>query len=328
MITRRRMFAGAAAAALAPLTASSIWADTKVTSNQAPGFFRSRVGEIEVTIVSDGARARPIYEGLARNASKSELVAAAEAAFMPKDQFMSYFTPVVVNTGNRLILIDTGFGPKIGPTVGLLPDTLASAGIDPLAIDLVLITHMHGDHTQGLRTATGELAFPNAEIKVPAQDWLFWMNDDNMSRASDPNKFAAAFTKSTFESNRKVFAATGDRVATYQWGQEVASGVTAMETGGHTPGHSSFMISSGSNQLLVLGDVTNVPALFLRNPHWQIIFDLDPERAAQTRRRTLDMAAADKLRVSGYHFPFPSLGYVEKDGSGYRLVPSAWTPWA
>ena len=323
--TRRRLLVNAAAAtagiALAPSLPRSTHAAAPQSGKQAPAFYRFKVGDFEITVVSDGGRPRPIYDGLVRNASKDEVMAVAEAAFMPKSTFISHFNPIVVNTGSKLILIDTGFGPKIGPTVGLLPSTLVAAGIDPKTIDVVVISHLHGDHILGLKTVNGDLAFPNAEIKVPAKDWSFWMNDDNMKKATED------FTKSTFAANRTVFGGITDKIAMYEWGQEIAPGIMAIDTSGHTPGHTSFAITSGSGHFLVQSDVTNVPALFLRNPHWQIVFDHEPEKAAQTRRRFLDMAATDRTLVIGYHFPFPGLGYVEKDGPGYRLTPALWVPW-
>jgi glyoxylase-like metal-dependent hydrolase (beta-lactamase superfamily II) len=324
-LTRRRILvntaiatAGTTIAQLPPLSAQ---AAAPPAGKQAPGFYRFRVGSFEVTVVSDGARPRPINDGLVRNVTKERVLAVAEAAFMPKGSYISHVNPIVVNTGAKLILIDTGFGPRTGPNVGLLPATLTSAGIDPKTIDIVVISHMHGDHILGLRTLSGDLAFPNAEIKVPEKDWAFWMNDSNMSKASED------FTKSTFTFNRTVFGGIADKVTRYDWGEEVAPGITAIDTSGHTPGHSSFVIASGSDRLLFQGDVTNVPALFLRNPDWQIVFDHEPEKAAQTRRRVLDMASAEKMLVAGYHFPFPGLGYVEKDGLGYRLVPAPWLPY-
>jgi glyoxylase-like metal-dependent hydrolase (beta-lactamase superfamily II) len=248
------------------------------------------------------------------------VIAAAEAAYMPKGHIVAPFNPVVVNTGTKLVLLDTGFGPGIGPTVGLLPATLAVAGIDPKAIDIVLISHSHGDHILGLKTAEGGLAFPNAEIKVPAADWAFWMNDDNMAKAPE------GFTKVQFGFNRKAFGGLADKVTRFEWGKEVAPGITAVDASGHTPGHTAFVIASGSARILYQGDVTNIPELFLRNPDWQINFDHEPEKAVQTRRRIHDMAAAEKLLVAGYHFAFPGLGHVEKEGTGYRLVPTAWNP--
>jgi glyoxylase-like metal-dependent hydrolase (beta-lactamase superfamily II) len=321
-LTRRRILSAAAttaAGALAPFTPSA-QAAAPLTGKQAPSFYRCKVGELEITVVNDGARAIPLPPQFVRNVSNEQVLAAAEAAYMPKGSIIAPFNPVVVNTGAKLVLIDTGYGPGLGPTVGLLPATLAAAGFDPKAIDIVLISHLHGDHILGLKTPDGALAFANAEVKVPAVDWAFWMNDDNMSRAPE------GFTKASFGFNRKIFSNLADKVTRYEWGQQVAPGITAVETSGHTPGHTSFMIASGPAQLFFQGDVTNVPELFLRNPDWQVMFDHEPEKAVATRRRVYDMASADKLLVSGYHFPFPGIGYIEKAGTGYRLVPTAWSP--
>ena len=167
---------------------------------QAPSFYRSKLGDFEITVVSDGARAIPLPPTFVRNVSNEEVLDVAEAAYMPKGSIVAPFNPIVVNTGAKLVLIDTGYGPGIGPTVGLLPATLVAAGIDPGTIDIVLISHMHGDHILGLKNPDGSLAFPKAEIKVPAVDWAFWMSDDNMSRAPE------GFQKSTFGFNRKIFS--------------------------------------------------------------------------------------------------------------------------
>jgi len=287
---------------------------------QAPSYYRSKLGDFEITVVNDGARPIPLPPAFVRNVSNAEVLAAAEAAYMPKGSIVAPFNPIVVNTGAKLILIDTGYGPGIAPSVGLLPATLAAAGIDPKAIDIVLISHMHGDHILGLKTPDGALAFPNAEIKVPAVDWTYWMSDENMSKAPE------GFQKASFGFNRKIFSNLADKVTRFDWGKEVAPGITAVETSGHTPGHTSFAISSGAASLFFQGDVSNVPDLFLRHPDWQVMFDSEPDKAVVTRRRVYDMASADKLLVAGYHFPFPGIGYIEKDGTGYRLVPAAWSP--
>jgi glyoxylase-like metal-dependent hydrolase (beta-lactamase superfamily II) len=323
-LTRRNILTGAVAAAatpaLMPLAASSARAAAPLSGKQAPSYYRSKLGDFEITVVSDGARPIPLPPAFVRNVSNEEVLKVAEAAYMPKGSIVAPFNPVVVNTGAKLILIDTGYGPGLGPTVGLLPATLAAAGIDPKTIDIVLISHLHGDHILGLKTPDGARAFPNAEIKVPSVDWTYWMSDENMSKAPE------GFQKTSFGFNRKIFSNLADKVTRFEWGKEVAPGITAVETAGHTPGHTSFMIASGGRQLFFQGDVTNVPDLFLRNPEWQVMFDSEPEKAVVTRRRVYDMASADKLLVSGYHFPFPGLGYIEKAGSGYQLIPTAWNP--
>ncbi len=322
-LTRRHLLGGAAAAAATVLTPFSITkshAAAPPIGKQAPSFYRTKLGDFEVTVVNDGARVAPIPNGFVRNVSQDQVIATAEAAFMPKGQLVAPFNPVVVNTGSKLVLLDTGFGPGVGPTVGLLQGTMKAAGIDPKAIDIVVCSHMHGDHILGIKNADGSLAFPNAEIKVPALDWAFWMNDDNAAKAQD------GFTKGQMGFNRKIFGDLKDKVTRYEWGKEVAPGITAIDAKGHTPGHSALVIQSGSSRVLFQGDVTNVPDLFLRNPDWQVMFDHNPDEAVATRKRIHDMAATEKLLVSGFHFPFPSLGYSEKSGNGYRLVPVAWNP--
>jgi len=282
----------------------------------APRFHRSTLGDFELTVVSDGARPIPLPPRFVLNVPNEEVLKVAEAAGMPKGEVVGPFNPTVVDTGSKRILIDTGYGP-LSRTVGRLPQSLAMADIAPNSIDIVLISHMHGDHINGLKNPDGSLAFPNAEIKVPAVDWAFWMNDDNMAKSPE------GFIKMSFGFARKIFGDIEDRVTRYDWGREVAPGITAVETAGHTPGHTSFVIQSGSSGLFFQADVSNVPDLFVCRPDWQLAFDTDPERAVATRRRIYDMAVSEKLFFAGYHFPFPGFGLIERAGSGYRVVAAA-----
>ena len=298
--TRRHVLAGMATAAvstsLAPMTGAPAHAAAPPTGRQAPNYYRCKLGDFEITVLSDGARAIPMPPQFVRNVSNEQVLAAAEAAYMPKGTVFAPFNPIAVNTGSKLVLIDTGYGP-ISPTVGLLPKSLAAAGIDPRSIDIVLISHMHGDHVLGIKNPDGSLAFPNAEIKVPAVDWAYWMNDENMAKAPE------GFFKASFGFNRKIFGDLKDKVTRFEWGKEVAPGITSVETAGHTPGHTAFAITSGSSKLFFQGDVCNVPSLFLTNPDWQVMFDSDPDKSVATRRRVYDMASAEKMLVTGYHFP-------------------------
>jgi glyoxylase-like metal-dependent hydrolase (beta-lactamase superfamily II) len=281
----------------------------------APRVHRSGLGDFELTVVSDGARPIPLPPRFVLNVPNEEVLKVAEAAGMPKGEVVGPFNPMVVDTGRQRILIDTGYG-SLSPTVGRLPQSLAMAGIDPKSIDIVLISHMHGDHISGIKSPDDSLAFLNAEIKVPAVDWAFWMSDDNMAKAPE------GYIRWSFGLARKIFGNLKDRVTRYDWGKEVAPGITAVETAGHTPGHSSFVIQSGPGKLFFQADVSNVPDLFVRNPEWQLAFDTDPGRAVATRRRIYDMAVAEKLQLCGYHFPFPGFGFIEKVGSGYRVIPA------
>ncbi len=321
-LSRRHLLAGAAAAtaAFTPLAATPIRAAAPPAGKQVPSFYRYKVGQFECTSISDGARTFPMPDGFVRNVAKEQALAAAEAAYMPKGMVTVPFNPQVINTGSKLVLIDTGFGPTPNAPIGLLTANMAAAGIDPKAIDIVVVSHLHPDHTNGIKGADGALIFPNAEIKVPAVDWAFWMSDDNMAKAQGD------MMKGYFANTRKVYAGLADKVTKYEWGKEVAPGITAIDASGHTPGHTAFAVASGNARVLVQSDVTNIPELFLRNPDWHVAFDIDPQKAVETRRKFYDMAAAEKALVVGFHFTFPSVGYVEKDGSGYRLVPIAWNP--
>src|SRR5215470_6834789 len=321
-LTRRSLLTTAAAVGVAAITAqatsSAARAAAPAAGKQAPGFYRYKVGDFELTQIADGARSFPMPDGFVRNVPKEQALAAAEAAYMPKGQVRIPFNPVVVNTGSKLVLIDTGFPPGAVPSAGLCQANLAAAGIDAKSIDIVVLSHLHPDHINGVKTADGALAFPNAEIKAPAPDWAFWMSDENAGKAAND------MMKGYFANTRKVLSDIAGKVTRYEWGKEVAPGITALEAAGHTPGHTAFAVASGSARMLVQSDVTNIPQFFLRNPDWQVAFDIEPEKAVATRRKFYDMAAAEKALIAGFHFPFPSVGYVEKDGTGYRLVPIGW----
>jgi glyoxylase-like metal-dependent hydrolase (beta-lactamase superfamily II) len=259
------------------------------------------------------------------NISKDEALAAADAAYMPKGMVTVPFNPQLINTGSKLILIDTGNGiANLAPTKGAVGRTLQNlqaAGVDPKSIDTVIISHLHPDHTNGIRAADGSMAFPNAELMVPAKDWDFWMSDENAAKAQSNEMM-----KNYFSNVRKVYAGIESKVTKYEWDKEIAPGITSIGTPGHTPGHTSFIVASGNSKVLIQVDVTNIPEFFLRHPDWHVAYDLDPELAQQTRHKFYDMAAAEKATVVGFHFTFPSIGHVEKNGNGYRLIPAAWNP--
>ena len=327
-LNRRHLLAGAAvvsAAAVTGLRATAANASVPPTGTQAPGFYRYKVGSYECTSINDGARTFPMPEKFVVNIPKEESLAAGEAAYMPKGMVTVPFNPQLINTGSKLVLIDTGNGvANLEPSKGAVGRTLqnlAAAGVDPKNIDVVLLSHLHPDHTNGIRLADGALAFPNAELMVPGKDWEFWTSDDNAAKAeSNP------MMKNYFANVKKTFAGLESKVTKYDWGKEVAPGITSIATPGHTPGHTSFAVASGDAKVLIQSDVTNIPEFFLRNPDWHVMYDADAALAQTTRHKFYDMAAAEKATVIGFHFTFPSVGHVEKDGAKYRLVPSAWNP--
>jgi glyoxylase-like metal-dependent hydrolase (beta-lactamase superfamily II) len=206
---------GAAAAALAtagPLaTTAPSFAAAPPTGKQAPGVYRHKLGDLEITQISDGNVTFPLADGFVTNADKAAVNAALEAAFLPRDQITIIFNPMVVNTGSKLVLIDTGYG-AVGPkTAGQLATNIGAAGIDPKAIDIVVISHLHPDHINGLVGADNGLAFPNAEIKMPAKEVAYWMDDGNMSRAP------AGRMADYFKNVRRVMGVVSSKVTHYDW---------------------------------------------------------------------------------------------------------------
>ena len=258
-------------------------------------------------------------DGFIKNASKEEISKALQAGYLPGDKMTEPFNPMAVNTGSKLIVIDTGYSDKGPKTAGQFHKNLGAAGIDLKAVDIVIISHFHPDHINGLLDAAGTSAFPNAEIKVPSVESAFWMDDGNMNKAQGG-------LANAFKNVRRVMGPVTKQITKYEWNKEVAPGITAISTVGHTPGHTSFVVASGNGKLLVQSDVTNNPYLFLRHPNWHVTYDMDGTKAEETRRKFYDMASAEKTLIAGFHFPFPSLGYVEKDGANYRLVPAPWMP--
>ncbi|MFT4116558.1 MBL fold metallo-hydrolase [Bradyrhizobium sp.] len=323
-VSRREMLAGGAALAAAsglPCVAPSR-AAAPLAGKQAPGFYRYKVGDFEVSVISDGAVQFPI-EGFVTNASPDQVKAALTSAFRSTDGLTVPFTPIVVNTGSKLILIDTGLGDaaveRTKGSAGQFTANLTAAGLDRKDIDAVVISHFHVDHVDGLLTADDKPAFPNAEILVPAAELTYWMDDGEMSRAPKGR------IEGLFRNTRRIIGALGGRVTPFEAGKEVAPGLTAVATPGHSVGHTSFVLSSGARSVFVQGDVAHIPVLFVENPGWHAAIDQDPVMAEATRRRIYDMLVADKLPVQGFHYPFPALAHIERATNGYREILVPWS---
>lgn len=308
--------AAAALTQLAPGYALAQQGEAAADQGQAPGFYRHRVGDLVVTRILDGQFQRPT-EGFVSNARTEEVDEALRDAFMPPGAVTIPLTFIAVQGGGRTVLIDTGTGGKAGPTANHGARNMAAAGLDPAQVDMVVISHFHPDHIGGLTSGDGKAAFAKAEILVPEAEWAFWMDEGAMSRAPEA-------MQGVFQLVRTTFSAYGDRVRPYGANAEVA-GLQAGAAPGHTPGHTVFTIASGDQQLMVLSDITNHPALFVRNPGWHAIFDMDPAQAEQSRRRVLDRAAADRVPVAGYHYPFPGIGHIRQREAGYEFEPAQWS---
>ena len=318
-LTRRNLLAGSAAAAAFASQADLAAAAEPAAAKQAPGIYRYKIGSYELTALYDGIWYRPITDKFIRNAPFAEVERALSDAFMPADQLATPFTTLVVNTGSKLVLVDTGTGGQIGPQAGVLGDNLSAAGIDPKAVDLVVISHFHPDHINGIKDKDNGLVFPNAEIMVSAPEWAFWMDDANMNAAP-------AELKLTFRNQRRIFSDIAKQITRFEPSAEVAPGIETLTAPGHTPGHTVFAIHSGDQSLMVLGDTAQHPAVFARHPDWQAAFDIDGDAAVATRKKLFDRAAADRMLVTGYHFPFPACGHLVKTASGYEHVPVLWQP--
>jgi len=316
-IDRRSLLAGATAAAALPL--SPALAAAPPAGEQNPGVYRERLGSFELTALYDGTWFRKIDNTFVRNAGLDAVNKALADAFLEPGIMPTSYTALLVNTGPKLVLIDAGTGGQLGPTTGLLSGALAAAGVKPDAIDTILISHFHPDHINGIKDKEGRKVFRRAEIQVPAPEWTYWMDDANMSAAPDT-------MRTQFLNARRIFRDIANEVKRFEPGAEVVPGIVSVPAYGHTPGHCAYTVNSGNKSLLVLGDTTSHPWLFARNPEWQGSFDIDGPMAVATRRRLLDRAAADRLQVAGYHFPFPSTGHIVKAGNGYDVVPVMWRP--
>lgn len=321
---RRTLFAGSATIATAlalPAFAQQAAAPAPAptaTNAQAPGFYRFKVGGLTVTTVHDGFARRPV-QGFVRNAELSEVQAVLASYFMPADTLTIPFTMTFVTTPAGIICFDAGNATQTGSaTAGQAATNMRAAGIDPARVVAVIFSHFHGDHISGLTSASGEKLFPNAELIVPAAEWAWWTDEGNVTRSPEGQRPNFANTKNRFTPYQGRIRQIAD-------GAEAVPGIRAVAAYGHTPGHTMFHIADGGEQMMYVADITNRPEIMAPKPEWQIVFDFDGDMAAAVRRRTLDRVATDRMRVTGYHFPFPSNGYFVKDGNGYRFVPADWS---
>jgi len=311
------------AAALAPFAAIPVRAAAPLSDKQAAGFYRYKVGSFEVTVITDGANRAPLPADLVANATKDQVNEQLAAAYMDKDVFVGPYNPIVVNTGQKLVLIDTGtgeaaFNQSKGATGQLLAN-MAAAGIDAKAIDAVIISHYHGDHVNGLLRADSSLAFPNAEILVPAQEHKFWMDDGERSRAPKGRM------EGLFTNNRRVFSGeVMKRLRTYESDKEVVAGITAVATPGHSWAHTSHVVPRLGQG--VRAGRRHPRAVPVRAQPWMACL-LRPGRAEGGSHPPPDLRHAGRRADAGAGLPLPvpSLAHIEKSGSGYREIPVPWS---
>ena len=318
LLSRRGLLHGAAAlgaagymaGALAPTAA---FAKAPMASAQAPYWYRFKVGALEVTMVSDGVLPLGEPSGSFLGVTKDEVGKMLTDNFLPTDNVVLEQNIPVVNTGNQLVMFDSGMGTSkmFGPTTGRLLKSLAEAGIDPANIDVFVASHAHIDHVGGLVGADGKPLFPNAKIYLSQLDFDYWTDESNQKANKD---FVAHA--------RKNLLPYRDRIVFYKDGEEFLPGIQALHAPGHTVGHTIFMLTSEGKSMAYIGDLTHHQVILMERPRIQFAYDTDPAQSAETRVRYLDMLAAQKVPLIAYHFPWPGIGHVAKQGDGFRFFAS------
>jgi glyoxylase-like metal-dependent hydrolase (beta-lactamase superfamily II) len=334
ILTRRSLFragAGLAVAATAtpllnPAAAQTDDARQAGAERQSGnGFYRFKIGDFQATVISDGYGQLPIRPIFAMNASEAEVAPVLKANFMqPVIQVTNNM--LVVDTGRERILVDTGFGEKLGPSFGSFPGleaNLRRAGIAPESIDLVVMSHGHLDHIGGLVTKSGALAAPKAQFVFVDTEWNYWtggryQSDVNNSPMPDP------FKKATIGAARENLPPVADRSRFVKQGGEITSGVHYVAAPGHSPSHAAILFTSGTEQFMHMGDIAHNPVTGLQRPDWTPVFDYDPAQAIKSRKAILDRVATDRLMVMGYHFPFPAIGHVVRRDTAYHWEAAQW----
>ena len=282
-------------------------------AQRAADSLKYKVGDIEIFSLHDGGAERGV-EGYVKNAPLDDVKKALVAAGVGPDKFTNTFTPTAIRSGGKVVLFDTGFGGNGAPTVGKLAENMKAAGLDPTKVDTVVISHFHADHISGLwAKETSEQIYPNAAILMPEVEFKFWTDPALIEKLPEAARAVPRRLQATFPNWKNV--------SQYNDGAEVAPGVRAIATPGHTPGHMSFLVASGGQQLFIQSDVTGLHHLFVRNPGWYSMFDMDGPKAEATRRAFFDRVIAEKATIAGYHFGFPNVGTISKDGSGYAFEP-------
>ena len=288
------------------------------------GFYRFKIGDFQATVISDGYGPLPVGPIFAVNASEAELAPVLKANFMePVIQVTN--NPLVVDTGRERILVDTGFGEKIGPPFGSFPGleaNLRRAGITLESIDLVVISHCHLDHIGGLVTKSGALAFPKAQFVFVDTEWNYWTGSRYESEVNS-SPMPAPFKQATIAAAENL-PPVADRSRFVKPGGEITSGVHYIAAPGHSPSHAAILFTSGKEQFMHMGDIAHNPVTSLQHPDWTPVFDYDPAQAIKSRRAILDRVATDGVMAMAYHFPFPAIGHVVRHGTAYHWEAAPW----
>jgi glyoxylase-like metal-dependent hydrolase (beta-lactamase superfamily II) len=284
------------------------------TGQQAPGFYRLRLGDFRITVLSDGTASRDLPTIMSKPEDVRAAFAAAHEA-IPVDISINCF---LVDTGVMKVLVDTGAGTLFGETSGQLIVNMRAAEYSPEDIDAILLTHIHGDHSGGL-TVAGQRVFPNALVYVDRRDVDHWLSESEETKVA-PNR------KQTFEQSRQTVGPymQAGKLRTFEGATELFPGIHSVPLNGHTPGHTAYMLKSREQRLLLWGDTVHAAEAQFADPSITIDYDVDPKQAIQSRSRALATAAREGYLVGGAHLSFPGLGHVGTERGNYTWVPAPY----
>lgn len=322
MTERRNLLAATGALLATPAFIGRASAQTAAPApapSQAPGFYRFRVGSFIATTVWDGFATRQNPgTGWIVNADQAAVEGALRDAMLSTARLDNPYIVTFLETPSGITMFDSGTGAQLQPTAGQMHANLTAAGIDPARVNRIFVSHFHGDHITGLTNAQNQPMFPNAQIFVPEAEWAFWTDASNESRVPQAQR-------GTFPNVTRRFGAYQGKVERFAAGAELQPGVRAVAAYGHTPGHTVFHVADGTDQLFVTADTSSRPEIFLRNPGWASVFDIDGAAATASRIAIFTRIAAERARMTAYHFPFPANGHIQRMGEGFRFVPADWS---
>jgi len=303
------------AAAVAAATVGA-QAAAPMVKTPAPGFFRVMLGDVEITPISDGTFDLPMDQIIRQKPELTRTTLTKNFLKLPVETSDNAF---LINTGSKLVLVDTGAGALMGPTAGKFVNNLKAAGYRPEQIDEIYITHMHGDHVGGL-VNNGQRVFPNAVVRAGKADADYWLSQANMDKAPADKK---DFFKGAMASINPYIQA--GKFKPIEKDGELVPGVSAQAEHGHTPGHTVYAVESHGQKLVLIGDLIHLAAVQFDNPQVTVAFDSDEKAAAAARKKVFDDAARNGWLVGGAHLQFPGLGHLQTQGKGYRWVPVNYT---